>query len=463
MSDPRSQFATVKVTDSNITAGSPLYDSAHRSRLDYDRLKFLSDALRAYRLNPLARRIVKLYRQFAIGEGITVELVKPTPKIFSKNHTIATTNFIKTFWDHSINSLDDQIQEWFDERTLTGNLFILFSVDDSGMPLVRAIPTEDITAIDTRENDYRQELAYHTSASMDDKAYPAFDPAGPPQTYFVKHYTINRPVGSVWGESDLFPILPWIARYTGWLEGRASLNYYRSLFVWVLSGTFTSEEERKARQEELRSNPPQPNSILVKNENEEWSTLNPQLEAYEASADGLALKKAIAVGAGIPPHYLAEPESTTKTTAEAAGTPTFRNFQEYQSSFFQVIIDVLKTACKVRKISQANILAEPEFEIHGQDISERDNANLALAVNRAYGVFAELYDRKMITKEEFMRMTYEFAGEVFDESKLLPNEGLRKPLSEKNKTSSNPAAGAAKPADPTKSVPDTGTEDEEPA
>ncbi len=236
----------------------------------------------------------------------------------------------------------------------------------------------------------------------------------------------------------MYPILPWIARYTGWLEGRASLNYYRSLFVWVLTGQFTSEEERLARQEELRANPPSPNSILVKNENETWEALAPQLEAYEASADGLALKKAIAVGAGLPPHFLAEPEGSTRTTAEAAGTPTYRNFQEYQQSFFEIVEDVILTACRMAGRIRSGISNQPAIEIHGQDISERDNSNLALAVNRAYGVFAELYDRKLIDKEEFMRMVYEFAGEMFDESNLLPNEGLRKSLNPKNsKTASH--------------------------
>lgn len=450
----KSRFMSVRVTDANITSGSPAYDNLHRSRLDYDRQKLLADVLRAYRLNPIARRIVKIYRQFAIGEGITWEISMRKTQ-FTKAIAASTSRFVFDFWNHPVNKMDEQIQEWFDERTLTGNLFVMFTLDASGMPLVRAIPTETITEIETRDNDYRQETVYHTG-SLDDKAYPAFDPLAPPQSMFVKHYMINRPVGSVWGESDLYPILNWIARYTGWLEGRASLNYYRSLFVWVLTGQFTSEEERLDRQEELRANPPSPNSILVKNENETWEALTPQLEAYEASQDGLALKKAIAVGAGLPPHFLAEPESTTRTTAEAAGTPTYRNFQEYQSSFFEIVKDVILTACRMAGRIRTGISNQPAVEIHGQDISERDNSNLALAVNRAYWVFAELYDRKLIDKEEFMRMTYEFAGEVFDESNLLPNDGLRKSLNPKK---DNPLSST--PNNPKEAAPDPGEDEQE--
>ncbi len=74
----------------------------------------------------------------------------------------------------------------------------------------------------------------------------------------MRHYVINRPVGSTWGESDLFPLLPWIARYTGWLENRATLNYWRQVFVWSIKGKFASAAEREARQKEIESHPPTP-------------------------------------------------------------------------------------------------------------------------------------------------------------------------------------------------------------
>ncbi len=332
----RAHFSSVRVTDANITTGHALYDKFHRDRYDYDRQALVADALKAFRLNPLARRIVKLYRQFAIGQSLAFELVPSAGKAPAGAGSDPTHKFIQAFWHHPINDLDQQIPEWFDERTLTGNLFILFSVDPSGMPLVRAIPTETITSIETRGNDYRQEIAYHTGV-LEDVVYKAFDPAGTAEPPFVRHYVINRPVGCTFGESDLFPILPWIARYTGWLENRTTLNYYRSVFAWVLTGNFTSDAARLARQKEVEAHPPKPNSILVKNTSETWEAIAPHLDSYDAALDGLAIKKVIATGAGVPLHFLAEPESSTRTTAEAAGTPTFRNFQDYQQSFFYAL------------------------------------------------------------------------------------------------------------------------------
>ncbi len=126
---PRSRFASPKVTDANFTVGSAIYDKYTRDRYDYDRKKLIEDSLKAYRLNPLARRIVKIYRQFSIGTNVSVEVIdgKDKKKLFAKSKASRSTSFITEFWKHPINSLDEQIPEWFDERTLTGNLFILFS------------------------------------------------------------------------------------------------------------------------------------------------------------------------------------------------------------------------------------------------------------------------------------------------------------------------------------------------
>lgn len=442
----QANFSLVKETDNTITVGSASYDNLHRNRLDYDRQHLIDQAVRAYRLNPLARRIVKLHRYFALGENVSIQL-----KGKSNNKQTRTQKFIQDFWKHPVNVMDDQVSEWFDERTLTGELFLLFTVDQAGMTLVRAVPAEQIAEIVTAGNDYRQELAYKTS-TFDDEGYPAYDRTGQ-QTMFMRHYVINRPVGSTWGESDLFPLLPWIARYTGWLENRATLNYWRQIFVWVVKGKYKSKEERQARQAEIEARPPRPGAILVGDESETWETVSPELDAFEASADGLALKKQIAAGAGIPIHYLAEPESSTRTTAEAAGTPTFRNFLDYQVSFFNILKDVLGIAIKIRSLFDGSINSEPEIEVYGQDITERDNATLSLAFGRLVEGAGELFDRKMIDTKEYLRLVYQFSGQPFDEDQEV-KEGLHRPLNT-NKTKPNQGNPAISPTPP-KTDPETG-------
>ena len=160
------------------------------------------------------------------------------------------------------------------------------------------------------------------------------------------------------------------------------------------------------------ANPPDPGSVLVTDETEKWSIINPQLQSSEADEDGLALKKMIAVGAGMPVHYFAEPESSTKTTAEAAGTPTFRGLEQTQTIFLSILEELAKMAVLYRKPFDRRVKSSSKIEAVGPDITERDNSILALAASRVYPAFSEIFDRGGIDEKELLRVSYRMSGEV---------------------------------------------------
>jgi NADH dehydrogenase/NADH:ubiquinone oxidoreductase subunit G len=233
------------------------------------------------------------------------------------------------------------------------------------------------------------------------------------------HYAINKPVGAKFGESDLAPMLRWLTRYASWLEDRARLNRYRNTFIFWVRARFSSQAEKMERQAELNRNPPNPGSILVTDESEEWKAISPNLSSFEAAEDGQALKKMIAVGAGLPMHFLAEPESATRTTAESAGGPTFRHMQQRQEFFLWMLEDLAKIVISRRKKYDRLVNPDADIEARGTDISARDNAALAAAASTVVGAFATLRDSGLIDDEELMRIAYRFAGEVVDLEELL--------------------------------------------
>ena len=288
--------------DDNTFFPGAYMSGLYRDRYDYDRQTILAECLKAWRVNPIARRVVKLISMFVVGEGIAIHSDHP-----------ATHEYLQTWWDHPLNRLGRKCISFCDEATRSGNLFFLCTVDqNTGMLYVRGVPADQIDEIITAENDIDQELAYLPvqSAIENQKSkipWPAYDRTNT-QPFFMLHYAYNQPVGVAWGEPDLAPMLPWFGRYASWLEDRARLNHFRQAFIFVVNGKFADRAARDARQRELNYNPPPPGSILVTDENETWSVLAPELSSFEAGEDGLALKKMIAIGAGIPPHYLAEPE-----------------------------------------------------------------------------------------------------------------------------------------------------------
>ena len=385
-------------------------------RISPDRERLQVDALEAWRVNPLARRIVGLTSQYVVGGGIS----------FSCTHR-PTAAFLDAFWNHPLNNIAIRAYEWCDELTRSGNLFLLLSTDASGMSFVRAVPASQVQTIHTRENDLDQETAFEMKPDLlggESKTWPAYDPKQALPTAgglpgVMVHYAINRAAGSVWGESDLSPVLRWLSRYAGWLEDRARLNHFRTAFLYVVRSRFTSEAERRSRQNSLNALPPSPGSILVTDESEAWDVLHPALEADDAANDGLSLKKMIAAGAGIPLHFLAEPEGTNRTTAEAAGGPTYRHFEQRQKFFLWLLQDLLQKAVQRRALFDVRVSPKAQIHMHGADISARDNLSLAMAANNILNVLSETRSRGLIDDAEFLRLVYRFSGEVVNVEEML--------------------------------------------
>lgn len=396
-----------------------------RDRLDYDRQDILKDALEAWRNNPLARRIVEMTTQYVVGGGLGIEC----------RHE-RTHRFLQAWWHHPLNRMPQRIYDLCDELTRSGNLFIIVSTDPAGMSYIRTIPTQDVIEIETAPNDVEQETVIWEKPRGDgsDTAgpnglighpWPVYNPhtdTPDEQGHFspvILHYAINRPVGAKWGESDLAPILRWLARYSAWLEDRARLNRYRQSFLYVVKARFASQAERLARQAELNANPPSPGSILVTDESESWEVLYPELASFEAAQDGLAIKKMIAVGSGNPLHFLAEPESATRTTAEAAGGPTFRRYEQRQQYFLWLIQDLARVAVQRRALVDRRLSPKATILVKGGDLSARDNQSLAAAASTAIQAFLALRERGLIDDAELLRLAYRFAGEVVDVEDML--------------------------------------------
>ncbi len=398
--------------DDNVFFGNNL-SAYYRDRGEYDRQTVLAETLRAWRVNPLARSVVRTVTAFVVGKGVTLACAHP-----------ATDRFLRAWWDHPLNRLDRQLRRWKDEDTRSGNLFFLFTVDPlSGMSYVRAVPAELITEIQPAENDIEQERFY-LRKGLDEPPWPAYDPAQE-QREFMLHFASNQPVGTCWGEPDLAPMLPWLGRLSSMLEDRARLQYFRNAFLYVVTGRFASEADRAKRQAEVYANPPQPGSVLVTGEEETWSVLSPELASTDAAQDILALKKYIAAGVNFPLHWLAEPESSTRTTAEAAGTPTFRNLEAIQAGFLSMLERLARAAVEVRRKYDRGVDPQAEITASGPDITERDNSLLALAVNRIYPAAADLYDRRLLDEKELLRLVYRMAAEGFD-PRDAPGAGLRR-------------------------------------
>ncbi len=159
--------AAFNESENAFLVGARRYGDSERDRLVADREDILAQALEAWRLNPLARRIVGLTSQYVVGGGITIECKHAT-----------TAKFIEDFWHNRLNRMPVRVYEWCDELTRSGDLFILVSTDPSGMSYVRAIPADSIDALQTSPNDVEQILGVTSKAdpiTLQVSTWPAYN------------------------------------------------------------------------------------------------------------------------------------------------------------------------------------------------------------------------------------------------------------------------------------------------
>ena len=76
---------------------------------------------------------------------------------------------------------------------------------------------------------------------------------------------------------------------------------------------------------------------------------------------------------------------------------------------------VLRTALAVRRRVDPRLPAATEIRVEAPDISERDNASLAISAQRLVNALAPLYNARLVDSRELLRLVYRFLGETAPE------------------------------------------------
>ncbi len=402
---------------------SPGWGSLTNRPHDYDPGKVQEiylDALEAWRKNPIAWRSISITTDFVVGDSLTIS---------SNNANL--NRFIKAFWNHPKNNLNQRLDSMCEELSRAGDLFVLlFRNPQDGMSYIRFVTKDRIAKIETAPNDWETELVFYETVDG------IGDPVGEPKKWLhpshpdarsqdavMLHYTINKPIGATLGESDLTTQLPWLLRYSRMLEDRVRLNWAMRAFLWLIT---VPSSRVKEKQEQYRT-PPEPGSIVVKDESETWEANAPKLNAQDAKWDMQAVRAMIDAGSGYPPHWRGDAGDISLATAQAMSGPTERHLRRRQLYFVWMVEDILYHAYirsyelgRARKLTSENY--NDLFTASLPEISRMDNESLSIAGMNAASAFSCLspmiaqypptYARTMI------QTIFKFMGEPLPEDKI---------------------------------------------
>ena len=386
-------------------------------------LQEFTDALEAWRTNPLARRIIGLVTAYVVGQGIEL-----------RSHYAPLSRFLEKWWHHPQNAMALRQYGLCDELARSGELFLVLHTNPAdGMSYVRSLPASSIDRIEWRPGDYEAELRYHERVTMDDPDYPEgrwwFSPigagepvAGERPAPVVLHFAVNRPVGCLRGESDLAPILPWLRRYRMWLEDRVRLNAAVRAFLWIVR---VPADRIVAKRAEWAQAPEAGQVIVVDRESEQWDAVAPDLKANDASADGRAIRwMIVAGGPGLGLVDMGEAESSNLATAAAMGEQRWRFMRQRQNYFAYVLgqtaLVAYNRAVKLGRV-QGRVRELDAIEVGLPDMATSDNANLGQGAASVAGALESL-QRLGLQGEGFRRLAARvvlgFAGETLPDRDL---------------------------------------------
>jgi hypothetical protein len=222
------------------------------------------------------------------------------------------------------------------------------------------------------------------------------------------------------GESDLTTLLPWLLRYSRMLEDRVRLNWAMRAFLWMVT---VPPNKIVEKQEQYRV-PPEPGSLIVKDESERWEAVNPQLHGADARHDLQAVRGMIDAGSGYPPHWRGEAAEANLATATAMQAPTERHLLRRQQYFTFMLEDILYHAYqRAVQAGRARPLPVDDyrqlFTVNAPDISRSDNASLAASARDIAQGLSQLQNQLATGGRSWQRMALrlfmKFAGEPMSE------------------------------------------------
>ena len=405
------QLASVSSTVDDSTGWHNLTDRTNE-RDAAEMQQQYTDALTAWRKNPIAKRIIDTVSDYCLGDGMTPS----APGYMGR--------FVAKWWNHPKNLMPLRMVRLSDELARAGDLFVtLHRNPEDGLSYVRAIPKDQIVRVETLDNDWETEIAYYEAQYHGEprRWLSPNHPNAPDADRVMVHYKVNAVVGATLGESDLATMIPWLLRYSRLLESRVRLHWALRAFLWIVTVP-TGQVQAKAEQ---YSSPPESGSVLVKDETESWESINPHLGALDASADLRAVRMMIDAGSGLPPHWRGESTDINLATAKAMEHSASRHLRRRQLTLKHIVSD-LTHVTYTRAYQIGKVRTKPDLEkiaVTMADLDRQDNQDLATASKTIADGLTTLTQTLPATRSPSLRrrlvnMVFRFAGEPLDEREI---------------------------------------------
>jgi len=313
-----------------------------------------------YRGDPNALRIVQLYTDYVVGDGLSI-------KAANEDVQVIVDSFLGDRKNKKLFS--SQGQRGFSNRLLVdGETFPVYfrptEKKRDGIIKVRRVSSLQIIEILTDPEDELTPLWYlrqwnegaetkylwyadRDATDEDLKKVDKFRGYEQSDLKVRMSQVVFHALGTR-GQGLLFTILDWLKEFKLFMERRATIMAALALFAWKTKTTGTPKEAELLKAmwgteiDSARMPPAFAGARLVETEGADTIPIKTDTGASAAQVDGTMLFQQICVGSGIPPHMLARGEYWRMATATALDWTLERQFKAYQSLLREYYNDTVR-------------------------------------------------------------------------------------------------------------------------
>lgn len=294
--------------------------------------------------NLLANRLVELPVAYLLAEGVQLTVADQDAQ-----------RILNAFWNDPINNLKHKLKKKVRELLIFGEqawpAFVnehnghvrLGYLDPALIETVVMDPDngEQPIGLVTKKNKKGVARRYRvilngTEAGLFTKRTQAIrETFGDGDVFFNR---INELSNGTRGKSMLLPQIDWLDAYDNYLFGELDRSDFMRRFMWDVKLTGATKEQVKARAKKIHA--PQPNSVRVHNDAEEWTAVTPNLQAGDSSVNAKLFRNHMLGGATMPEHWYGGAADVNRATGESMSEPTFKVLSSLQQDLGSILEDI---------------------------------------------------------------------------------------------------------------------------
>lgn len=399
-------------------------------------------AWQLYQSNPVARRIIRIKRDYIIKRGVSPQTGDPKLQ-----------EILDEFW--ALNKLDVRALEFAGQLFALGEqCFPLFVRESDGQTRLAYFGPDQIERVIADPNNAmefyavvikaqavttdgwasthgkriyrlarRAEHGEHEGrwvtaqqaelATWEAKLLETFGKAKYDGTALF--YRVNAVSNQTRGQSDLLALADWLDQTDETLFGLGEREQFGGYFSWDVEIEGASPEDIKRRQKELMRSPPQRGSVIVHNEKERWSLNAPDLKQSGSIEAYKGLLTHVLGGAGLPQSWYGYGDETNRATAQAQADPTWRSMEADQGTVRGMLLDFCEFARDQAIIAgryMPSADADTEIDVPMPEMTTKDVGRLTQSLVALVNALMVGVDMAWMPEEHAQAVLYKVLDEL---------------------------------------------------